>query len=1596
MAESNKRKRAKKLVRAIAKEHGYLDGEFLRRLDPETRREIEEALLEKDQMIGSSVITLAKNLYSSKARFVFELLQNADDNDCTKAKQAGSVPFVSFRVFPGKIVLECNEDRFSSKNLTAICSVGKSSKNSAQGYIGEKGIGFKSVFMKGDSGMGMISPVWEDTLEELKPPLTRITLHLHEASDEAARIRESIRSQFEEFQAKMLLFFKNIRKIQVEFCGGEGQRKSLVTYSITESKAGLATLTKIKTTNKISKTETIYFRFMRHAAKNMARNENRTYSESEEATRAYSKFEVILAFPVSETSIPIIEPQEIFAFLPVRPVGFNFLIQADFVTDASRQDIVKDSLRNANLLNAIAEAFVAAALGICEHGPLRLVTKIEKTLQKAPAFYDHKGSGGRLLSELVRVTPDTVDENEQPLLDDGEPAEIISRRYEDADLAVLESYGLQRTKFTHFLRWLNADLDDEDTSRIMSGSMTKHWHEKMAKKPLQAFTKQYTSHMEDIKEIDLIPLEDGTWVSTDSEPVYFPRFEDLEIPVDIGINLLSPAVKNSSRLRLFEFLRVKDATLKLVQQAIADLYEDDESLEELSLKASKQHLEFLYMTDHLKGGTCVVDLPVFDYDGILQTWTTDELYLADDDICNLWEVFEETDPGPNPGDGAPGYGVSFLDDHYFNDEPATPKGQTKSWSTWLIKYAHVREYVDFRPEAGTLSLEYDAQYIQKHRPDKFMECLLQLNGAQDEVLSSDTITCLRETKVLCRGNRQIPLKKAYFPVKRLERRVVQFLEENIFFPWIWVKETEVVEEITPKWKPLLSDLNVGRPNSDLEFALTMLKYSKEAFSPSLNSTSVARLFELYQHIQMQYTESKNRVAAAESIRFCVFVPVSSKKVLWVSPDKCVWNAPQPMESKFDLERLYQPWLSGDDVDSSILTAQFENEALIYFYSVDEASWFDTSECVWSRATKLRGKVSVADDYEDLEEFFVDYLGVKEVDLSMAIEELEDAASSGSEAVITEIKESIWVVNSLLSSVSIPPSPKSLSKSPIFPVRCPDGNVKTESVSTEFCIIDREPLEASFKSKVKLLDFTLKEVAQLRPFIEWIRLQDRFISRCVKEITSFDCGTSTPTPTLNPERQIRNRAHALLRVAAHFDSPRCQSKKDTDSFYDILLSAQIFETDRISSDLRLVQDGTPHVVKGKKTTLHIDEENSSLKVYLPRDREDHKYMFSNVLPQKLLEWMMRHPVTHISQDVTNGSLDAIKNIMLAPLSLITRALQDSGIAQIEVANRDEAMASEMVFSEPTASISRSGDNTGSVYNGPHPSNFSRLYSLDSTSSEDLINREVSVTVISSSQRRSNASPPRLVQRVLPMPSPGGIQNDTTNNTRYVSLLDNVISAGRRRRVNGLPVCGTFNMSQLQDNLPASRGDTDFGLRSAPQIERDCKIGAAGELFVYELLSHLYEDNSPLPQLPGFSRSSWQSTIRKYVTVHPEYANMSPWSGRETSDIVYQDTSNRLTALFIDKGYLQEQPRGSIGGGLNYFIEVKTTTMACETPFYMSKAQYQRMRDQVITENSDTVYVIFRVYNLGQVNMGYKVYLDPETLRRSEQLKFTAETWSVIPG
>jgi HSP90 family molecular chaperone len=60
---------------------------------------------------------------------------------------------LSFSYAPGSLRIDCNEVGFTAGNVEAICAINQSTKSAKKAdgeYIGEKGIGFKSVFKAAD------------------------------------------------------------------------------------------------------------------------------------------------------------------------------------------------------------------------------------------------------------------------------------------------------------------------------------------------------------------------------------------------------------------------------------------------------------------------------------------------------------------------------------------------------------------------------------------------------------------------------------------------------------------------------------------------------------------------------------------------------------------------------------------------------------------------------------------------------------------------------------------------------------------------------------------------------------------------------------------------------------------------------------------------------------------------------------------------------------------------------------------------------------------------------------------------------------------------------------------------------------------------------------------------------------------------------------------------------------------------------------------------------------------------------------------------------------------------------------------------------
>lgn len=300
---------------------------------------------------------LAKQIYGSGARFVFELLQNADDNTFDEDVE---MPFISFKVHPNHIVVECNEKGFTEKDLDAICAVGQSTKTASHGYIGAKGIGFKSVFIaawkvyiqsghfsfdfrhrKNDPGLGMVRPIWVDANETLEQPLTRMTLHLHDEGDEAEldHLREIIFKQLDELQQTCLLFVRKLREISVEFYDDRGRLQRSKYFSKHDHGQHRVCLLTTSVRDGITSHQKQFYHLTEQVATGLTRSDNRELPDTDEARIISGTADVILAFPITDESKPLLnQKHEIFAFLPVRESDYKVSIVTHSTPSQSQCD----------------------------------------------------------------------------------------------------------------------------------------------------------------------------------------------------------------------------------------------------------------------------------------------------------------------------------------------------------------------------------------------------------------------------------------------------------------------------------------------------------------------------------------------------------------------------------------------------------------------------------------------------------------------------------------------------------------------------------------------------------------------------------------------------------------------------------------------------------------------------------------------------------------------------------------------------------------------------------------------------------------------------------------------------------------------------------------------------------------------------------------------------------------------------------------------------------------------------------------------------------------------------------------------------------
>lgn len=394
---------------------------------------------------STRLFELLGELYADRTHFIFELLQNAEDQG------ARSVKFI---LHPDRLEFEHDGELFTSDDVKHICSVEKSSKEGNLNKIGKFGIGFKSVYAytslpqiySGSESFEIRTFVHphECKPRSIFPNKTLFVFPFNHERVSAAQAHAEIRSKLVTLDARTLLFLKSIHAIHWEI---KGDRSGLRLRK--ESALGTGRRVELYVEGQRLIEEWLVYR------RQVAVPESDVLSVVE------------IAFSIRELNRQdIIEPiakSPLVVFFPTqKETDLGFLIQGSFRTTPARDNIPADDKWNAYLVNELAHLLGDALVNMRDEGLLSISTL--STLPLSPKRFEI-GSMFRPLFDSVKTTLDTKE-----LLPTGKGRFTSAKHAVLADSAAVREV-INETQLAALFsfpsaQWLTTDITENRTHNL--------------------------------------------------------------------------------------------------------------------------------------------------------------------------------------------------------------------------------------------------------------------------------------------------------------------------------------------------------------------------------------------------------------------------------------------------------------------------------------------------------------------------------------------------------------------------------------------------------------------------------------------------------------------------------------------------------------------------------------------------------------------------------------------------------------------------------------------------------------------------------------------------------------------------------------------------------------------------------------------------------------------------------------------------------------------------------------------------------------------------------------------------------------------------
>lgn len=446
----------------------------------------------------------------------------------------------------------------------------------------------------------------------VKEQKTKFCLEIPKTAD-----RSKVKEEVQKLGAEMLLFLRKLKSINVTISDAdENLQSNYKLYRDDLDADGSGTIIRLSRTSTRPKriNEVEELSVFRHTITGMP-------LESEREGIAES--EIVIAFPHSKQAIKkgsnkrnldFEEDEEeetqtsrtCYNFLPIRDFGFSFLLHADFILAASRQDILEDHAWNERLKKEAGALFTRCVISFSKSSKLRFewpqfmianhdatdtimhgfMKALRKQLSKKNILESQAGTL-KPPKELLVVRELWKDADGRPLLDDDKHLDkYVSPEYPPS---ILRSLGIVEQTTKDCMTWL-AKMEIDNIQQKSAA-----WHSSLAKAIIGD-----SADLKKIMSVKLIPLRNGGWASGE-EQTFFSEGAMIDVPEGIDCAIVDDdAASDRTRSLLFKHLGISSITPdKVCEQIIGrhGMLTTSRSTG-LTLSAMIDHIWYLYKADH--------------------------------------------------------------------------------------------------------------------------------------------------------------------------------------------------------------------------------------------------------------------------------------------------------------------------------------------------------------------------------------------------------------------------------------------------------------------------------------------------------------------------------------------------------------------------------------------------------------------------------------------------------------------------------------------------------------------------------------------------------------------------------------------------------------------------------------------------------------------------------------------------------------------------------------------------------------------------------------------------------------------------------------